>query len=863
VDSPKLEITKTVFDNGLTLLILEKHDVPIVTSTIWYNVGSANEHQGQTGISHLLEHLMFKGTQMYAKGAIDFLTSAHGGNNNAGTIYDYTMYYFNFSSDRWEIALEIEADRMRNCLFDPDEFEAERNVVLEELKQLQDSPWGELGTQLEATIFPEGHPYHHTPIGWQADLEKVSRETVIAYYKTYYVPNNATIVIVGDIDTQAAIQTVARYFAHIPRGNPIPTLTVANSLPHHDQRFELRQNTTLKRLQIGYRTTTLAAQDTYTLEVIDYLLSHGKTSRFYQRLIEQEQLVTFVDTYNHPRRFPGVFYLFAELRPGIAQEAVEQALNGEIARLQTELVSAEELQKIKNVIAADFTFEKETTSALAHAIGESELLCTYEYLNTFCDYIQQITPAEVQRVATTYFTETNRTVGWSLPQHPEDERKASVTTNGFPSAPLPPEMVFHKPVQRTLQTHRWVLENGLTVLFLENHVLPVVSIEAFVDAGQVYEPEQKAGMAVLTGRLLEEGTTRRSSFEIAQAIESVGGNLRTDSRGVSAQLLSKDSKLGLDMVADILMHPVFAEDPLENQRNRLLGLLASDEDDPALVAHNLFHDMVYGAHPYHRPHKGYKETVQTLTRTDIFDYYTTYFAPNNTVLAIVGDVAPADVLDQVQQYFGAWTRRDLPLKPTFIISRPEGCVTKHLDRDKEQSHLFLGHLGVTRTNPDFYALLTMDHILGTGPGFTDRISRKLRDEQGLAYTVYANITFSAEAEPGVFTAYIGTSPHNVARAIAGFLEEINAIRTERIGPEELELAQNYLTGSYVFNFETSTQLAHYLIYIERFRLGDDFLWQYPYLINSVTIDDIQRVARQYLDPENYYVAIVGPEKEKP
>jgi zinc protease len=856
VDSPKLDITKTVFDNGLTLLTLEKHDVPIVTSTIWYNVGSAHECKGHTGISHLLEHLMFKGTHTYAKGEIDFLTSTHGGNSNAGTIYDYTLYHFNFSSDRWEIALEIEADRMRNCLFESDEFESERRVVLEELKQLQDSPWGKLGMQLEATMFQE-HPYHHTPIGFQEDLEHVSRDAVIAYYNTYYVPNNATIVIVGDISTQTAIQKVHQLFAHIPRGKDIPALIAAEPKQHREQRFELIQNTTLKRLQIGYHAVTLPDQDNYPLEIVDYILSHGKTSRFYQRLVEQDQLVTFVDTYNYPRRLPGVFYIFAELRPGISQEAVEHALTEEIFRLQTEKISSEEFQKVQNVIAADFTFEKETTAGLAHALGEYEVLYTHEYLNSYLEHIAQVTPEEVLRVATTYFTEANRTVGWSLPDSPEKESHMSTVFN-VPSVPPLTDMVFHKPLNsRTFQSHRWTLDNGLTVLFLENHVLPVVSIEVFVAAGQVYEPDEKAGMAVLTGRLLEEGTVHRSAFEIAQAIEFVGGSLHTTSRGVSAQVLSKDFVLGLDIVSDILIHPVFEQDTLEKERRRLLGMLDSDEDNPSLVAHNLFHEMVYGTHPYHRPRKGYKETVQKLTQADILEYYTTYFVPNNTILAIVGDVTSAEVIEQVHRYFREWARRDLPPEPRFTIPRSDGCVTKHIYREKEQSHLYLGHLGITRTNPDYYALLTMDHILGTGPGFTDRISRKLRDEQGLAYTVYANITLSAEAEPGTFMAYIGTSPENMKSAVQGFLDEIKKIRTERVSLEELELAKNYLTGSYVFYFETSTQLAHYLIHTERFDLGDDFLWKYPQLIHTVTIDDIYRVARQYLDPENYYVATVG------
>jgi len=875
VKIPKLDLTRTRLENGLTLLTLEKHDVPIVTSTIWYHVGSVNEGAGQTGISHFLEHLMFKGTKTYAKGEIDFLTASYGGYNNAGTIFDYTMYYFNFSSDRWELALQIEADRMRHCIFDPKEFEAERKVVLEEFKRQQDSPWGELGMTLEATMF-QVHPYHHPVIGWQADLEKITIEQVVAYYQTYYVPNNATLVIVGDIDTAATIKKVEHYFGHLPPNPNLPRVTSQEPPQQQEQRFTLSQDTNLKRLQIGYHTVTLAEADNYVLEIIDYLLSHGKTSRLYQRLIEQDQLVNFIDAFNHPRKFAGVFYLFASLRPGMAPELVERAIGEELTRLQTERVTEEELQKIQTIVAADFIFEIETTGGLAHALGEYEVLDAGDYINTYVEQLQQITPADIQRVAQTYFVDQNRTIGWSLPQDPAEEQ--DVEPDELETPPTT-DMVFYTPLSfsvskydharpvsvpavfssqyEQLRHHRWTLDNGLTLLFLENRRLPILAVEAFVDAGQLYEPEDKAGVAVLTGQLLDEGTSRRSAFEIAHAIESVGGSLDTQSRGASLQVLSKDTALALDLLADILLRPIFDPDQLEKARQRLLGSLEGDEDNPSLLAYNAFREMLYGTHPYHRPTKGYHATVQALTRADVLAYHAACFCPNNTILAIVGDADPLEIFEYVQRYFGAWERQALPQLDGVQIPQPVGCQRKHLERAKEQVHLYLGHPGVTRMNPDFYTLFTLDHILGVGAGFTDRISRTLRDEEGLAYVVTANITQTSEKEQGMFAAYIGTSPENIQRSIDGLLREIRTIQNEPVTPEELELAKNYITGSYVFNFETSTQLAHYLINVERYQLGNDFIWNFPEIIQRVTVADIQRVARQYLDPENYYLVTAG------
>lgn len=884
MQTAQINVTRTAFENGLTLLTAETHDVPVVTATIWYGVGSAHESAGQTGISHFLEHLMFKGTPANGKGMIDFLTASNGGNNNAGTIFDYTMYYFNFSADRWELALQIEADRMRHCLFDPDEFEAERAVILEELKQQLDSPWGQLAMRLESAIFPATHPYHHPVIGWQQDVERISRDDMLAYYATHYAPNNATLIIVGDVQTARVIEAVHRHFGEIPPAAAAPPLAVP-AMPQQEQRLTLMQDSGVKRLQMGYHTVNLAHPDTFVLEAIDYLLNHGKTSRLHQRLVEQEQLAVFTDVLHHSRKLSGVFYVLAALRPGVSPETFERALDEEIARLQTEPVSAEELQKVKNMLAADFLFDKETTSGLAHALGEYEILGSYDYFFEYPQRIEALTADDIMQAAQTYLTKERRTVAWGLPQDPEREC-AEFDEEDAALPPCETDMVFHTSSERfeemirthpqkkidgspeffsadphRFRHHRWTLPNGLTVLFLEHHLLPIVTMEAFVDAGQKYESDAQAGIAVLTGQLLEEGTTTRSALDIALAIESVGGVLEAQSQGVSAQVLSKDLALGMDLLSDVLMRPIFDAEQLKKKRQQILSSLEEDEDNPAVLAYNLFREFVYGAHPYHRPRKGYKQTVRRLRRADLFAYYQTYFRPNNTILAIVGDAEPAAIHDAVRQAFDAWPFQAIPQPPAATIAPPVGCVRKHLAKDKEQVHINLGHLGVTRMNPDFYTLFAMDHILGTGPGFTDRISRTLRDELGLAYSVSANISQTAEKEPGMFAAYIGTSPKYAERAIDGFLKEIRTIRREPVLPEELALAKNYITGSYVFNFETSTQLTRYLINVERYQLGEDFIWRFPQMIDQISAEDILRVAQRYLDEENYYIASAGKSVE--
>ncbi|PID55880.1 hypothetical protein CSB45_13750 [candidate division KSB3 bacterium] len=884
---PQLDIQSRVLDNGLSVLILEKHDISVVSSSIWYHVGSAHEREGQTGISHFLEHLLFKGTPSYGKGAIDLLTATHGGNSNAGTIFDYTMYYFNFCSDRWELALELEADRMRNCLFDPQEFEAERQVVLEELKQGNDSPWGMLSREVERLIFPD-HPYQHPVIGWQEDLEALTREDVLEYYHHYYVPNNATIIVVGDVKADRAVDLVARHFAHIPAGDEIPTLQAALQEQEAEQRVTIAQESHLTRLQIGYRGCSLADDDCYALDVLDHLLSHGKTSRLYQRLVEKEQAVNFISTYNHLRRLSGVLYVSAALRPGVEGDLVEQMIDEELDRIQHDTILEEEVQKARNVISADFMFGKETASGLAHFLGECDVLHSYKFLHHYVERIEAVSADDVQQAAQKYLKKTCRTVGWAIPKGTGPEQGEERYEEPL-LAPSTDSMVFHRSSAVSLNTrthgkpgtsavksspisfnnrhhcnhHRRLMDNGLTVLFLERHDLPILSIDAFVEAGQRYERDALAGVAVLTGELLDEGTQSRTAFEIASAIESIGGFLESHSQGASIQVLSRDAPLAMSLLSDILRFPRFDADMLEKKRALLLASIEGDRDNPSLTAYNLFREMVYGSHPYHRPRKGYKERVAALRREDILQHYHAFFCPNNTILAIVGDAEPEKIFDAVERCFATWESQEVPELPDVTIPEAHGCIRRHLERDKEQVHVYLGHLGVTRNNPDFYRLFTMDHILGLGSGFTDRISRRLRDEQGLAYAVSANISLTAEQEPGCFTAYIGTSPENVEQAIGGFLGEIRRIRDEPVSEEELELAKNYICGSYVFNFETCAQLTRYLVNIERYHLGDAFIRDFPEIVQEVSIEDIQQAARDYLDPDNYYIASAGKTHRAP
>src|SRR5437899_7826190 len=399
-------------------------------------------------------------------------------------------------------------------------------------------------------------------------------------------------------------------------------------------------------------------------------------------------------------------------------------------------------------------------------------------------------------------------------------------------------------VRRAFEVHSHVLHNGMKILLVENPSLPTVSLNASVLTGARYDPESKVGQAIMASRLLDEGTETRSSLEIADTIESVGGAIEADGSFervvVSAGVLNKDIELGLELLADLLMRPVFPEEYVDKEKERTLAEIVSAQDRPQVVAGWAFNELVYQNHPLHRPSHGYPQTVERLTRTDLLDFHERYFVPNNVILSIVGDFRVPELLPKIQKAFGSWASKPVvfPTYPQPV--RQSGKRLKFITMPAQQLNIYLGHLGVTRTNPDYYVLQVLDTILGGGAGFTARIPMRLRDELGLAYTTFASIPMTAGLDPGRFIAFIGTSPENMRLATEGLVNEIRRITVEPVTAQELQDAQDYLTGSFVFAFESSPQIARFLVPAELYKLCFDYVEKYPEYIRAITIEDIAR-----------------------
>lgn len=912
-------VKRTKLANGLTVLTKEVHTRPIVAAMIWYRVGARDEELGQTGKSHFLEHMLFKGTDKYKKGQIDLITMQNGGRNNAFTWLDFTAYYFTFASDRWEIALEVEASRIRDTAFAPEEFASEKQVVIEELQIGQDGPWDSLEEEVWATAFRQ-HPYHNPTVGWVEDLLDATVDDMKSYYDKWYHPRNATIVLVGDFQTEKALEKVEALFSRVAAGPEPARKKIIEPPQRGEKRISVLKPTPVERLMIGYHAPEIGHPDSYPLQVLSMVLSAGRRSRLYQKLQEEDRSVTYARATYNDHIDPTLFYLQAEVKPGRKLQDVEASILSVINDLKENLVSDKELAKAHRQIQSNFILGNEDVLNQATLLGQFETIAChdnlpeaekgYQYLNHYLDHINSVTAEDIKRVANIYFTDKNRTVGYlisepiSLDHKEEDssgedfeqvhqetltsvpgavEKTPSVKTNLFSS--IYNQVAFRgdshvdrfelltkltkrtdtidQPCSPTLDIERVVLQNGIVLLLGENHTIPAISINAVVGAGSRYESDEKAGLASLLGDMLDEGTTTRSAQELAEQIEQVGGHLQTfggyAQSGVSVTVLSPDLDLGLDLVADVMMNSTIPEDRFEQQKDRRLAQIKSRNDDPRVVASDTFNEIVYHGHPAHRPRTGYEHTVAALTTKDMLDFYRHYFVPNNTTIAIVGDINKEEIKNKIEKVFANWPIAEgFKLPEVASVERQSSPIKKFIFKEKEQINLYLGHLGILRSNPDYYSLVIMDTILGSSPGFTSRIPRLLRDEQGLAYTTFSNIASSAGLDPGRFVAYIGTSPENMELATKGMLQEINRIREEPVSDDEIKDAIDYLTGSFVFNFETNAQIAGFLVEAEIFKLGFSFLSDYPNLIRAVTKEDVHRVAKKYLDPENFTLVVVGP-----
>ncbi len=868
IDVRKLDLLKgldrRVLENGMTVLVKEDRRLPMVSTVLTYRIGSVHEKDGETGLAHFLEHMMFKGTDKYRKGDIDWITYLAGGMNNAYTSEDMTSYYFTVSSDTLNQFLELEANRMRGCTLDKTEFEAERGPVLSELGGRLDTPWGRLYYEMEQKIW-KSHSYRHPTIGYRADVEKMTYEQMKAFYDAYYGPNNATLVVVGDCDKEQVFAKVKELFGPIAKVKT-PVVPVATEPPQTaENRFDVTSKNVVGRLGLAFRTAKVGTAEDYILDLVSSILAGGEDARLDKRLIVKDGMAITVEAANEARQHDGVFWIFCEMAKGRKIEEAEAAIGEELEKIAKEGVPERELQKVKNLRAAQFVYDKEEQYNVADAIARFEALGVPDYLKSYLARIDAVKPADIQRVVKAIFQKANRTVGYAPPG--KKSSGGARDRRGWKAA----KQQGTGPAPEFGEYYETRLPNGLTVCVKPVRHLPIQVMRAYVNAGFVNEDPAKAGVAHLVADLLDQGVapptgTPRSAEEIAEQVAFIGGQLTTGQTGASIKVTSNHATFAWDLLRDVVLYPTFPADKVIDKRDHQLDELAAMQDSPAEVAQMKLYEAIYPGHPMQRPGLGLEATVKNLTRDDVLAHYRRFFRPENTIIAIAGDVDPQAVVEEVKKRFGEWAGKGEFVAPSFprIAPQEKPLLITEYRMEKLQCNYALGHLSVDRSNPDWYALKVLEYVFCRGTGFTDRLSHHVRDDLGLAYTIGGDITSGADEWPGPFVIVFGSEAAKCdpeKQKPTAYEETMRMLRElvdKGATDKEVDAAKLYLLRAFSQRWETTDNLATYMITVKRMNLGIDYSLKFRRAISAVTKDDVARVAKAYLHPDAITTVIVGP-----
>ncbi|EKQ68288.1 putative Zn-dependent peptidase [Leptolyngbyaceae cyanobacterium JSC-12] len=873
-------VEKTVLANGLTVLTKKVDTAPVVSVQVWYRIGSRNEASGENGIAHQLEHLMFKGTK---DRPIQFgrFFSALGSQSNAFTSYDMTAYFGTVEQDKLEALLVLEADRMRNSIIDESALASEKRVVISELQGYENNPSYRLGRAVMRAVFPD-NPYGLPVGGTKADVEKFTVERVRYYYDTYYRPDNAVLVVVGNFKPDETMTLIQNTFGSIPKATtPLPadalTQAPTEPAPRATARspITIRQPGTAALLNAVYPLPNVRHPDVPALQVMDFILSGGRSSRLYQSLVETG-LASDVSGYAANLIGGGWYDLSITAAPGKKLKEIDPILQQVIADLRNQLVTPEELARAKAQLRASIILRNRDISSQATQLGD-DFISTgdYQFTDRLLTQITQVTAADIQRVARTYLIPANRTVGFFEPTTVDGSAGATIssfsqTTEKFsPGTPVDPAEVAKylpelKPSDQRSSTQtlpeKLTLKNGMQILLLRDRSTPTVTLSGFVAAGSIYDQPQTAGLASLTADNLLNGTKTQNALAIAKALENRGASLQfsTTREGVSisGEALAADLPGLIRVLADTLQNANFPEKELELSRQQALTALKLDLDNPARVARRAFQQAVYpDNHPFHvLPTEA---SLKAITRNDVVNFYKQQYSPEATILTLVGDFEPIGVRNLLVKEFGAWQTVAQHPPITFpTVPLPEQTVRlKPILPGKTQSITFMGYNAIARQDPRFYAVQVLNQILG-GDTLSSRLGTEVRDRQGLTYGIYS--LFQAGKTSGPFLIYMQTAPEDADRAIASTISLLRQVREQGVSPAEVAAAKRSLISSYSVELASPTNLASILLMNTVYGLGPNEIRQYLSKIEAVTLEQVSQVIQELLHPANLVIVTAGP-----
>jgi zinc protease len=844
IDAAAAELTRPaighrVLDNGLEVVWEADRRQPLVAIEARIRGGLRGEGRYVgTGITHFIEHMLFKGTTTRAPGTIDQEVRRYGGTINAFTSFDTTGVSLFVEARYLNEALGMLADILQHAVFEPEEFAKERAVIISEIQMNLDDPDRRLHHIFWGRHFLE-HPYRHPILGYRPLLEGLSVEDLRGFYAAQYQPQNIVVSVVGDLDPAVFGALAEETFGGWARGVTDPSQQLVPVEPPSASRKEtaVEMPVQVAYVNIGFSSTALADPDTYPLDVLAAVLGRGRSSRLYERLVRQQRLADQVAAWNYTPRDPGVFGITLQTAPDKVDAAVA-AVRGVLDEAARSGVSAAEVAKAKKQVLADYLFQRQSVESKANDLASS-LTATGDPLFSvrYVEGVERVTPEAVQA---------------ALGRHWDPETFTTAVVRPASAAPAAAPAAADAPA---LKKQTW--ENGLTTLVGTDRRLPIAAIVLAYHGGVRVEEEPRQGISNLTAQMLVKGTARRNALQIAEAVESLGGSVEPfsgrDGFGLTMHLLAEDVPEGLALLHELATKSHFPEEELALQRDLIGKQLQAQEDEIFQVGGRLLRRTLFGSHPYRLNPLGTAESVERLTREDCLAFSRRWMTPGNAVLAIVGDVDEARVADLVRKTFAglpgggaAWPDR---LPPDF----PQEVRAATQAMPREQAVIMLGFSGTTVGAEDREALDVLTAVLS---GMAGRLFQAVRETHGLSYTLGA--VHVPGWDPGYLMVYTATRPDERGRVLGLLETELAKAANEGFSPEEVEQAKRYLIGQHRLDIQDLDGLARRAAIDELYGLGFDAWMSYEARIGAVTGSAVHDAARRYLTMQRRAQVIIGP-----
>ena len=859
-DDIDISYERFVLPNGLKLLVYEDHKAPIVAVNVWYHVGSKNEKPGKSGFAHLFEHLMFNGSENFDDDYFQAIERIGGTDVNGTTNSDRTNYFQNVPTAALDQVLFLESDRMGHLLgnIDQDLLDEQRGVVQNEKRQGENQPYGRQRNLLTEAMYPKGHPYSWTVIGKMEDLNAASIDDVHEWFKGYYGAANAVIAIAGDVEPQDIYKRVLKYFGDIPAGPTIQRQEVNVPIHNGDTYQVYEDRVPESRILFAWNTPPFGHKEDVHFDLISAILTSGKNSRLYKKLVYEDQIASMVTSYEASSEIASTFITMANVKPGKDVEEVKAILLAEIDNLIKNGPTEEELKRVKASYFSGFIKGLERIGGFG---GTSDILASNEtyfgdasYYKTVLKYVEDATTEDIKATAQKWLTKGKHTIVCNpFPEY--SVSKSSVDRSKLPELGTPKTSKF--PV-----VQRSKLSNGLNIVLAKREGVSTIVMDLMIDAGYKTDFLSSPGTASLAMNLLDEGTKEMNSLEINEKLELLGASLYTfsgqDNSNVYMNTLKPSLTASLEIFADVVLNPAFPQKEFDRLKSEQINNIKKEKAQPITMALRSMNKYIYGeGHPYSNPYTGtgYEDTVEKLTRNDITDFYSTWVRPNNATLVVTGDVEMSELKSVLEKSLGKWKKKDVP-KITFNKPKVNSKNTLYLiDRpESQQTVIIAGHLVDKYGDVSQIALEQMVSILGGD--FTSRINMNLREDKHWSYGAGGFVMGAKQERP--FIVYAPVQTDKTSESVVEIRKELEQfVSTKPATQEELDKVKTNQILKLPGQWETNASVNNSLTTMVKYNLPDDYYQKYDENVRNLSLTDIQEVSKAIVKPNEVNWFMVG------